>query len=127
MEFTNGWLGDWENGMERVWKHYSLFIDQRTKPRWHLLVISCSTHHFVVDEAFVGIYGFVVVSVSFKGKVVRNVGRSMQTKQVVVWKCVMSRFIDHDDAVLSSALQLQSKGKAVNKKVNGVQFTIALV
>ena len=81
----------------------------------------------MVDEAFVGIYGFVVVSVSFKGKVVRNVGRSMQTKQVVVWKCVMSRFIDHDDAVLSSALQLQSKGKAVNKKVNGVQFTIALV
>ena len=25
VDFTNGWLGDWENGMERVWKHRCLF------------------------------------------------------------------------------------------------------
>ena len=32
-------------------------------------------------EPFVGIYGFIGVSFSFKG---RNVGRSMQTKQVAL-------------------------------------------
>lgn len=58
------------------------FYTSKDKARWHLLVIRCSAHDFAVDGAFVGvtIYRFVGVSRSFKGKVVRNVEHSRQTK-----------------------------------------------
>ena len=44
-----GWLGDWENGMERVQKRRSLLsYRSEDKAKWHFL---CSTHDVAVDGA----------------------------------------------------------------------------